>query len=1097
MKKKVNGRYSPREGISKLLMKMKLLTIFMLVALAATSANSYSQVTRFNLRLNDITVKEVFQQIEENSEFILLYNEKSVDLNRKVSVRAKDDTVESILEQVFKGTGNEWKIYDRQIVVLASGESDVKMAPDFGQGNQSQQPQRKDISGRVLDSRNQPLPGVAVIVKGSTVGTVTDNNGAFQLTIPADAQILEFSFVGMKRMDLPVDGRTVFNVVLEEETIGVDEVVVVGYGTQKRSDITGTVASLGKERLEMMPNLNVAQAIQGAIPGVMIQTSSAGAEQSQAILVRGRNSILASNTPLIVVDGIPYDGDLNSLNPNDVLSIEILKDASAAAIYGSRGSNGVILITTKLGDIGRPLFKYDVKYSVQNPTNVPEVMDGGEYYKFKMDRGPQHMTEHEIKNYQEGKWVDWYDLGLRKGNSHEHNISMTGGAENIRYFISGGILDVKGVALNDDFLRASSRINLDVNLLKWITFGTRTQLTYSDLSGTAADFYEVLRGHPLTTPFDADGNLTIYPWPGNEDLVNPLEQTIWNNSNHRYQVLTNNYANINFPFVPGLTYRINTGIKFSVFDEATYIGRNSTTGLKLNGGSETERDIANNAIVENILSYTREYGMHNLFITGLLSFEQNQFKSTRIYAQGFPHDFLTYYSIGQAEYIEPAYSFNSTKLISQMLRINYSYNSRYLLTLTGRRDGFSGFGSKSKWGFFPSVALGWNISNEDFFTWKETFNVLKLRTSYGLNGNQAVGPYQSISRLQTINIVDGNTTLPGYEPRVLGQDNLSWESSNTLNVGLDFAIKDSRYYGDINLYKTSTYDLLLNRTISGIHGITSITQNIGKTANTGIEFSMNSRNIIKKDFKWVTSFNMAYVKNKIVSLYGELDDEGVEIDDVANAWFIGQPIRVNYDFLWLGTWQLNEEVEAAKYGSKPGYVKLKDVDGDYKINANDRVIIGQRDPKFLWGLNNTFSFKQFSLSMFFHGVHGITKRYDLMTDGGVHNEIRRNTIRKDWWTPDNPTNNFVMNHRDAEYMGGQRGYIYKDASFIRIKDISLAYDVSEFVTKNIGFKKANIFLTGRNLYTITKWLEGLDPELNDQQSIPLQKELVIGLNLEF
>jgi len=1098
MKKKLTGRYSPRAGISKIVLMMKLLTIFLLAAFAATSANSYSQGTRFSLRLNDITVKEVFQQIEEKSEFILLYNEKSVNLNRKVNVRVKDETVESILEQVFEGTGNNWKIYDRQIVVLAAGDTELRQEVNIGEESGVQQPQRRDITGTVRDGRNQPIPGVAVIVKGTTVGTVTDFNGNFQLSIPEEAQIIEFSFVGMRRQEIPAAGRSVFAVVLEEETFGVDEVIVVGYGTQKKSDITGTVASLGRDRLEMVPNLNIAQAIQGAIPGVMIQTTSAGAEPSQAILVRGRNSIRASNDPLIVVDGIPYNGAISDLNPNDVQSIEILKDASAAAIYGSRGSNGVILITTKTGISEKTVINYDGYTSIQDFVKLPDVMDGGQFYRFKKERWPNAMTLSEEAIYQAGEdaWMDWLGMGLRKGNSNQHNLSVSGSMGKTSYYIAGGVLDVKGLLVNDNYLRLTSRINVDTKIGEWITLGTRTQLSYDDQSGASPSLSSLFWMNPLTKSLDEDGNYLIYPWAEDPFFEHPLAPTLYDNQEESYQILANNYAIVDLPFIEGLSYRINSGIMFRFRDDGTYRGRDTKTGYEAGGTSNTQRRRNNSTVIENILSYTRDLGIHNVFLTGVYSYENNKYSSHDLSARGFPHDFLTWYASAQAELSVPSFGYDETTLISQMLRANYSYDSRYLLTLTGRRDGYSGFGAATKWGIFPSVALGWNIANEDFFNAKDVFNELKLRLSWGYNGNQAVGAYQSISRLSGSDMVYDGVPYAGYIPSVLGQDKLSWETSRTFNVGMDLGLLGSRITGDINFYKTNTTDLLLNRSISSVHGITSITQNIGETENLGFEVSVNSRNIISNNFSWSTSGNLAYVRNRIISLYGMLDDEGKEIDDVANAWFIGHPIRVNYHWVWEGVWQLDEAEEAAKYGSKPGFVKLKDSVKDGQLTGEDREIIGQQDPKVIWGMTNSFSYSKFKLDVFMHGVHGVTRHNTLMTDDETYSQARRRTINKNWWTPDNPTNDWVANVVDAERMGGIIGRYYQNASFIRIKDISLSYDFSHELLDKLGLNKLRLYATGRNLFTITKWT-GLDPELSGQVATPLQKEYVFGINLSF
>ena len=958
--------------------------------------------------------------------------------------------------------------------------------------------QTRTITGRVTDEMGQPMIGVTVVVKGTAVGTITDISGNYSITVGADARTLIFSFVGMKTVEVEIGESTIVNMLMEIEAVGFDEVVVVGYGTQKRSDITGTVASLSQERLEMVPNLNIAQAIQGAIPGVMMQTSSAGAAPSEVIMIRGRNSIRASNDPLIVVDGVPYGGQIRDLNPSDVSSIEVLKDASAAAIYGSRGSNGVILVTTKSGADGKPKIAYDGYYSVQKFVSVPDLMDGEQFYKFKMEREPASITQSEQEIYNAGEWVNWLDLALRNGISNNHNLSVSGGMENTRYYFAAGLTDIRGLAVNDDYTRLTTRINLDTKIADWLTIGTRTQLSYDDRSGIPPTWdgdNGVFWFNPLTKAYDDDGNLSIYPWPEDPYFRNPLMGSLAKNLNESYQVVTNNFATVDIPFIPGLQYRINTGIRMRFLDTGTYYGRNTKTGLENLGDASTNRSKYKNTVIENIVNYTREIGKHNIFGTGVYSFEGNEGTSNTLSAQGFPHDFLTWYSAAQAELITPGYSYNSTYLISQMLRLNYSYDSRYLLTLTGRRDGYSGFGEQNKWGIFPSVALGWNVAREDFFQWKDLINEFKFRVSYGLNGNQAVGAYQTISRLGQNNIVDGSTTLPGYIPSVLGQDNLGWESTKTLNFGLDIGLLSNRITGDINFYTSNTYDLLLSRSISEVHGITSITQNIGKTENQGQEFSINSRNIATSDFRWLTNLNAAYVKNKIVALYGELDEEGNEIDDLANNWFIGQPIRVNFGYEWGGIWQLDEADQAALYGTQPGYLKIVDQDGDTLITPNDRKIIGQLDPKLLWGMNNSFSYKSFTLSVFVHGVHGVTKNNVLLSDN-VYNGVRRNTTVKDWWTPDNQSKTWYKNHIDAHRQGGVGANSYENASFVRIKDISLSYDLSKNVLSTAGLDKLRVYVTGRNLLTFTKW-GGLDPELDGQRSIPLQKEFVFGLNFGF
>ncbi len=950
--------------------------------------------------------------------------------------------------------------------------------------------QQMTVSGKVTDSQTgEAMPGVNILVVGTSLGAITDVSGSYSVTVTDRNATLRFSFIGYVSQEVAINGRSTVDVDLISEVTGLDEVIVVGYGTQKKSDITGTVASIGKERLEKAPNISVAQGIQGAIPGIMVQNTSAGAEPSLDIMVRGRNSIAANNSPLIVVDGIPYGGRLSDINPSDIESIEILKDASAAAIYGSRGSNGVILITTKQGMEGAPTITYDGYISTQQFTNVPVYMDGPQFYDFKNERLAAGVTTSEQAIYDAGAWVDWADLATRKGLGQQHNLSIAGGFGNTSYFVSGGVMNVKGIVINDDYLRSTGRFNLDTKITDWLTIGTRTQLTFSDKSGVAPSMYDVYIMNPLAVPYNEDGTLTIQPVADDPARENPLQEIQFANSDKSRRIVTNNYAIVDFSkLLRGLNFRLNYGVTDGITRNNTYRGRDTYDGKNAQGSASIDKNIDFNTVLENILTYKTDFGAHSLFATAVYSIQSDEWQSEETDMEKFPNDLLTWYAGGQAGLIKPSFDYIKSQLISQMFRLNYTYLSRYLLTLTVRRDGYSGFGADSKWGVFPSVALGWNLGDESFFPFKDLFSQLKLRASYGLNGNQAVGSYRSMGRMEEENYLSGSTTMPGYFPGTLGQQTLGWESSRSFNLGLDFGILNQRITGDLNIYHTNTYDLLLNRTISSIHGITSILQNIGETQNQGIEFSVNSRNVVSQNFTWNTVANLSYMKNKILDLYGD------ELDDVGNSWFIGQPIRVNFNYVFDGVWQLDEAEEAAAWGSQPGYLKIKDIDNDSKITPADRQIIGQQDPKFLWGLTNTFSVKNFNLSVFFHGVHGVTKQNVLMDDEIVTSGVRRNTIVKKWWTPENFSNEWYMNDVDANRMGGVSTNIYENASFVRLKDITLSYDFPHTLVRKIGGKRLTAYLTGRNLLTFTEW-RGLDPELNDQRSIPLQREFVFGLQI--
>lgn len=1064
---------------------MRLIAVLLTVFCLQVSAKTWSQ--RITFSGDNVSLEKVFSEIHRQTGYFVIYDAALLRQGKPVTIKSRDVPLANFVKQVLADQPFTYFIKRTTIVIR---QREPVVITEFSIADSLLAPPPIDVRGRVVDEKGEPVSGASVRIQHSSKGTATNERGEFMLAAVDEDAVLEISGVTIQPFTVRIGGRAALGDLHATTRITeADAIVVVGYGTQKRRDLTGTVASVPQERLQLVPNVNIAQAIQGAIPGVMVQTTSAAAAPDQTFMVRGRNSIRASNAPLVIVDGIPYGGNISDINPGDVKSIEVLKDASAAAIYGSRGSNGVILVTTHQGNKGAPAVNYDLKYAIMDYTNLPDVMDGEEFYRFKMARKSNVMTTSEQAIYESGSWVDWYDLATRQGRSQQHELSVSGGGERVSYYLSGGLLDVLGVVKNDNYRRGTGRVNLEVKVTPWLSLGTRTQLTYGKRDGIGPDFNWVYYSNPLTTAYDADGQMVQIPWPGNEDIGTPLESFLWDNRDRSQQVMSNNYLNIDFPFIKGLSYKLNTGIRNTVSQAQTYRGRNSITGLKANGNMETSVAFGKNIVVENVLQYSREIGVHNLSGTAVYSYEENENTGNSVSARDFPHDFLAIYSVAQAGFSQPSYSYGNSHLISQMLRLNYSYDGRYLLTLTGRRDGFSGFGANTKWGVFPSAAVGWNLAREEFAPFGNLFSELKLRASWGLNGNQAVDSYSTISRLSARDGVDGGTTQSGYIPSVLGQVDLGWETSATVNVGLDFGIWQGRLSGGLNLFETNTSDLLLARSISPVHGLSSITQNIGKTQNKGIELALQYRNAPFRQFSWSAFGNISYIKNKIVDLYGN------GLNDMVNGWFIGSPILVNYNYVVEGIWQEKEAAEAAAWGSQPGFVKIKDLNKDGKLDANDRQIIGQQDPKFLWGLGNTFSYARFSLTVFVHGVHGVTRKSDVMTDRETWGaEVRRNTINKDWWTPENPNAKFVMNHLDAEVMAGIISTWYENASFVRVKDISLTYDVNNTLLSKVKLNRLRLYLTGRNLFTLTRWT-GLDPELSNQLAAPLKKEFVFGLNI--
>lgn len=957
--------------------------------------------------------------------------------------------------------------------------------------------QNKTITGKVSSIDKVPLSGATIQLKNSKITTSTGNDGTFSINIPiASSNTLVVAYVGFETKEIELGNSTNVEVRLTEVVKDLSDVVVVGYGSQKKRDVTGSVASLSKERLRELPNTNIAQALQGSVPGLQINTNGGGAEGNDlSILIRGRNSISASTGPLLIWDGIPYEGGISEINPNDVESIEVLKDASAAAIYGSRGSNGVILITSKTGKKGKLNITYDGSYGTQAITNKPDLMTGEEFYNFKKTRlnAPNTISPAEQAIYDAGKAVDWYDLATQKGLRSQHSISMTGGSDKISFYFGGTFLDVKGVAVNDRFKRYSLRPSLEVKATPWLTIGSSTQFSLQNRGGLPVEFSDSRNTggganffNPLTSPFDSAGNPSIYAYADYPPSRNPLSNTLVSNSDISYRIFTTNNVTVVFPFLKGLSYKLNTGVEYESNQRKTYWGRNVALGFESNGYATNYNSTSRNFTVENILNYSKEFGMHSINFTGLYSSQSNQFDRDQLEGQGFPNDVLTNYQMSSALLLTPSAVNFRQNLISQMGRLNYGYDGKYLLTLTTRRDGYSGFGAKSKYGVFPTLGLAWNIHRESFMKNITAINNLKLRGSYGINGNQAVSSYSALAKLSSFPYVSGSTVLPGYVPSALANEELGWESTKSLSLGLDFAVFNNRIQGSIDVYSAKTSDLLLNRIISSVQGFTRILQNIGKTSNRGIELGLTSTNIKSKDFTWTTSLNFSSNQNKIVDLYGDGKD------DIGNGWFIGKPINVVYGLHYDGIFRSQEEVDASlQKTAKPGWIRVKNINGDTLINtASDRTILGNQDPKFIWGITNTFKYKGMSLMVFFHGVNGVTKR-NPFEDDNVFTDVRRNTTRKDWWSPTNPNGTHFANDANANPLGVN---FYERATFARLKDISFGYDLPASMLSRAKITSCKVYVTGRNLATITKY-SALDPELTDQFGLPLQKEVVFGLNI--
>lgn len=1110
MKKKQNLWLIYPVGLGKMIKIMRYTIFIVCLSLSqALAVSSYSQQTKLTLNLSGVTVEKVIDEIEKNTEYFFLYKKNMIDVDRKVDINVEGESVNKVLDKLFEDTSVSWSIKDRQVLLISNRPS--------GSGPEFINQQQKSVSGKVTDYSGTPLPGVTVVIKGTTQGTITDKDGNYNLTRVPDNATLVFSFVGMRMQEVNVEGKATLNVKMEEETIGIEEVVAVGYGVQKKSDVTGSVTSVSKDRLSgKLPVANAMQAIQGAAAGITITQSSSIPGDEPSTLVRGQNSINADTSPYIVVDGIPISkagGTINDVNPNDIASIEILKDASAVAIYGTNGANGVILITTKRGSSEKPTIQYSAYIGFDEIAHELTPRNGEQYVQKYADFIVQHPEEasgyavpnlYEVDNYEAGTETDWIDVVSRTGLIQNHNISVSGGANNVKYFVSGDYLDQTGVLEGYEYKRYSFRTNVDVNVSKYLTFGTNSYITAHNRDGGRVNLLMASAMSPYSSVYDDDGELLIYPMYPEELLTNPLLNKTTDHERRQFNVNINGYAEIDFEQIwkplAGLKYKLNAGYTYRPEREASYSGEAAND---LTGTGKIEHKDTQSYTIENIVTYARDIQKHHFDLTGLYSSQWRKYKYTLAQAEDFINDNLGFNDLGSGATATVDSKAERYSAVSQMGRLNYSYDSRYLFTFTVRRDGSSVFGSNtSKYGVFPSAALGWNIHNEEFMSGTSNWlNNLKLRLSYGKSGNEAIDVYQTISTLASRKVVFNGAGVTALTPDVLGNADLEWETTKSFNVGIDFGLFKNRLTGTIDTYKAKTSGILLERNLPDITGYPNVYANIGETENRGIELTLNSRNIDIKDFTWQTGLVFSWNKNKIKDLYGDGQD------DTGNKWFIGHPIGVIYDYVKEGIWQ-EEEIENGDHltvdpTAKAGYYKLKDRDDSKSINADgDKAIQGQTSPKWTGGLTNTFTYKNLSLSVFIQTVQG-AKKYN--NDLNYADEAgRRNTPKEvGYWTPENKSNEW----RSLDKNSNPHGYGNpRKANYTRLKDITLSYTFNKQLTDKLRIGGLSMYLSGRNLYTWTDWI-GWDPEArmyqrghsddfgNSDDNYPNVRSYVFGINL--
>ncbi len=1099
-------------GLSKTCRIMKLMCLFLLVALIQVSASTYSQNTKLSLTGRNLTIEQALGRIEDQSQFSFFYHVNEVDLSKVVNVDMEDASIEAVLNYLLDGTGLTYTVNNKLIIIHPSAR---KAMDQF-----SAMQQLRAVKGKVTDAAGAPLPGVTVVVKSTTGGTVTDTDGSYSLAnIPSDATLV-YSFVGMKTQEINVEGRMTIDVVMKEETIGLQEVVAIGYGTMRKSDLTGSVIRANVESFREQPNLSIMQSLQGSVPGLNVgQVTRAGEEPSFSI--RGRTTISGETDPLIVVDGVIFRGNIIDLNPNDIKTVDVLKDASSTAVYGSQAANGVIIITTKQagGKEGKPVIRLSSQYSFQTPYKTFDYPDAdywiekterSDFYQSRtpesgyLEKNPTYNftsrfeTAEEFRAYNEGILTNWYDLVTRDHmHTQSHNLSIGNQIKSGSYFISLGYSDQVGYMLNEDYERINARINIDSKITNWFTFGIQSFLSTSDYSGNEVNPRFRYEHNPFMTVYDANGDYVTYP---GSQLLNPLLTAADDNLDKRINFSGNIYANIDIPFVKGLSYKVN--FSNNRISRSNY--GFSEAGANLRGSGYKSEAINNDWTADHIVTYSRKFNdIHHVNATLVYGMEERNYTNTYAGASDFINPVLGYNRLHAGS--TDLYDVNSgaweESSLYQMARLFYGYKDRYLLTGTIRRDGFSGFSEAHKFGIFPSAAFGWVASQEPFARNWEWLDNLKIRVSYGANGNR------TIARYQTLAIVDGGYNyITGDKKSIytqsinsLASSDLKWETTKGINVGVDFGILGNRLFGVVDYYNNNTFDLLYNVDVPSISRYSTFPDNLGKIHNHGIDLSLSGMVIKKNDFSWLSTLTFSSNRNELKELLGfDHDGDGREDDLTSEGLFIGESLSSIYTYEITGEfWQVGETLPP---GFALGSYKIKDLsnEGEYTPDK-DRRIIGYGDPAYRFSLNNELKYKNWTLRIFINSIQGGEKHYlgldDLSNWGLSESVFRRNLFREiDFWSPDNPNARY-----QAIPLAGHFGDRYTPRNFIRLQDVSLSYNFSREVLRNSFIQNLTLYMSGKNLATWTNW-PGWDPETGEgmtRDGRPVLTSFTFGIDVEF
>ncbi|MGX5817651.1 TonB-dependent receptor [Chitinophaga lutea] len=1105
---------------------MKLTAFVLLAACLHVSAAGYSQVV--SLSMKNAPLRSVFAEIISQTGISIIYNENALRQTSPVSIQVKNMQVKDVLDICLKGQPVMYREKGRNIVVEMRAALNPDKLPEV------ETPADHPVSGTVTDEKGAPLPGASVVIKGTRQGVSTNANGEFSLpNVPAGA-ILVISSLGFAPAEVTVGAQSRIAVALKEKAGNLSETVVVGYGTVKKSDITGAVASVSENDIKATPVTDLDRAMQGRAAGVLVTQNSARPGGAATIRVRGAGSVNADNSPLYVVDGFPTTS-INDINPADIESIEILKDASSTAIYGSRGSNGVIMVTTKRGKKGENSVNFESYYGIQSVRRKIPLLNAQQYAGFineaRVNGGGTPYFDGSSPSRplpaNVGKGTDWQDEVFRQAPMRNYQLAITGGEAKTRYAISGNYYNQDGIILNSYFKRYTLRANIDREVTSRLNIGLSMQAAYtkSNASRTETDggassgvTNAAINYAPVFPVYNENGRYFRDQGPLNGNLVdNPvgLANEVTDQLS-TMRILANFFAE--YRILDGLTFRTTWGGDLSNYKTNYYATRQIGLGAATNGDASITSGQGVNWLNENTLTYTRQFNVKHR-ITALAGYTTQAYRNEYVTANAtnFVDDFAKYNNLVTGATLRPPGSgAGDWALISYLARLNYGFDNRLLFTVTARTDGSSRFGPNKKYGFFPSGAVAWRVINERFMEGQQLFSELKVRTSYGLTGNQEIGDYGYLSFISPVKYPFGNNAVlqTGGVPGGISNHDLSWEKNAQFDAGIDVGFFSNRLMLTADYYVKTTSDLLFNINVPQTTGYTSSLQNIGKVENRGLELSATSYNIDRSTLKWNTAFNIAFNRNKVLALDGRPEyltgagsgHLGVYGNNVQMK--VGEPVGNFYGRKMIGIFQSKAEIDAsAQKGASPGDIRYADLNGDGVINDQDRTVIGNGNPDFFGGLNNTVTFQGIELNMFWQGSYGNEilnfGRFDLYNLNGNNNQSADVLQR---WTPANPSKEIPR----ANSNGGQRilsSFHVEDGSYLRLKNVSVGYHFPRHLLGKVRLQSLKVYVSAQNWVTFTRY-KGYDPEVSrfgssardqgmDYGGYPTAKTLLFGINAKF